>query len=82
MGNRAQVLHQFFAVHTDAAVADRDGFGITVCLNANRQFAIRIDHIGLGQHLELDTVERIGCVGNQFAQKYFAVGVERMGQNI
>ena len=54
-------------VMTLACVVHRD---------ADRQFGVCVKHIVVGQQLELDAVERIGCIGNQLAQKDFAIGVE------
>ena len=39
-------------------------------------------HVVVGEHLELDAVERIGRIGNQLAQEDLAVCIERVGQDI
>jgi hypothetical protein len=48
----------------------------------NSQLGVRVDHVVIGQHLELDAVQRIRRVRDQLAQENLAVGVERVRQNI
>jgi hypothetical protein len=80
--NRSQIFDQFLTGHADAGVADRDRFGILIDADPNFKVGIWITHLLIGHHLELNTVEGVGGVRDQFAQKDFTIGVERMRQNI
>jgi len=82
VSDRAEVLHHLLAVHADAGVTDRDRLGLVVCVDVDRQLGVGVDHIVVGEHLKLDTVERIRGIGDQLAQKDLAVGVKRVRQDV
>jgi hypothetical protein len=79
--DRAEVLHQLVARHADAGVADRDRLGVLVGRDANRQLGLGVQHLLVGEHLELHAVQRVRGVRDQLAQEDLAVGVERVRQD-
>ncbi len=80
--NCAQVLDQLVTVHADAAVADCQGAIGRVGAQVNRQFAFCIHNLVVGEHFKLNAIERIRCIGYEFAQEDGAVGVERMREDV
>ena len=60
--------------HADARV--RDGQRVCVCVEVHADFELRVavHHVAVGQHLKLQPVQCVRCVGNQLAQKDFALG--------
>jgi len=82
VGDGPQVDDQLVARHANAGIADRDGLGLVVYDEADRQLGLRVEHVPIGEHLELDAMQRVGCVRDQLAQKDFAVTVKRVRQNV
>ena len=82
MGDGAQILDQLVARHTDARVGHGQRAGFCVKVDVDRQFGIRVEDVTVGQHLELDAVQRVGGVRDQLPQKDLAVGVQRIGKDV
>ena len=82
LGNRADVFHHFVIGHADAVVADGQRVGRFV--GVKRYFKIRVvfQQIMVGQRLHPDFVDGIRCVGDQFAQKYFPVGIDGVDHQV
>ena len=62
-----QVLDKLLARHADAGIRDGKGMGVFVALNTDRQLHIWIQHVLVGQHHELHTMQCIGSVGDQLS---------------
>src|SRR5258707_1335310 len=82
MSDGAEVFDHLVAVHADACIADGNGAGFFVYGNMDGEFSVRVDDIGVGQQLELEAVERVGCIRDQLAQENLAVCIEGMHQDI
>ena len=82
MRDGAQVLDNLVARHTDARVADGEGARVFVALDRDLQLRVGIDHVAVGQQLELHAAQRVGRVGDQLAQENVPVGVQRMNQDV
>ena len=81
LGDRAQMFGQLVGGHPDPAVGDRDRLRLLVGRDPDRQLRRLVARFAIGQQLELDPVEGIGGVGEEFAQEDLAVGVERVRQD-
>ncbi len=82
VGDGAQVLDHFVAGHAEAGVADGQVCALVVRGEPDGQFGFRVEHVAIGQHLELQAVQGVGGVGDQLAQEDLAVGVERVDQDM
>lgn len=83
-GDLVDVFFDLVGGHADAVVGDGEGF--FVFIDADDDFGVAefaVDFAGEGDHFEFG--DGVYGVGDQFAEKYFVVGVERFldnGKNI
>ena len=82
MSNGAQVLLELVGVHADARIGHGDRAGILVEADCDFEIALRQLHLAVGQAAEIQLVNGIGRIGNEFAQKDFAVRVNRVDHQI
>ena len=81
-GDGAQVLLQFFLGHADAVIGQGQG---AVCLVQLQQDLVILFLGGdavVGQALEIELVDGVAGVGNQFAQEDLLVGVDGMDHHV
>ena len=82
MGDGAQVLDQFVAVHPDAAVADLQPPVRRIRPQLDAEVRVSAQQLGLRQRQVAQAVARVGAIGDQLTQKDVAVRVERVGDNV
>ena len=81
--DRAQVLLQLRGVHADAGVGDRQGgalAGVELDIDARHERKALVVVLGQGEVLEL--VQRVGGVGDQFAQEDLPLRVQRVRDQV
>ncbi|OQA22718.1 MAG: hypothetical protein BWY63_00674 [Chloroflexi bacterium ADurb.Bin360] len=59
VGNGAEVLDEFLTAHADAGIRHGQCARISVKIEGDGKIRFRIEHLGVGQHLELQAVQRI-----------------------
>ena len=77
-----QVLFHFFAGKADAGISNGEGAGCRICGDPDGRFRFGVKNVPICEHLEIHPGERIRRVGNQFAEKYLAIGVQGVDKNI
>ena len=82
MGDGAQVFDHLLGGHADAGVLDGQRVGFGVGANADGERQVWIEHVAVGEQLEIQAGEGVGSVGDQLAQEDLALGVEGMDQDI
>ncbi len=82
LGDGTQVGDHLVAAHADPVVGDGQGLGRLVVGDADRQFAVVFEQRAVVQRLEAQLVAGVRGVGDQLAQKDFAVAVERMDHQL
>ena len=82
MGDGAQVFNHLFSGHADAGVADGQQALFGVGGDVDHELSVRVQYLTVGEHLEVDARQGVRCVGDQFAQEDFPVGVEGMDQDV
>ncbi|MNM55307.1 hypothetical protein D3C81_664430 [compost metagenome] len=82
LGDGAQVRDDVVAAHADAVVLEGHGAGVLVEAQADLQFRVTFEQLGLGQGLEAQLVGGIGGVGDQLAQEDFLVRVQGMDHEV
>ena len=81
-GDGAQAGDDLIAIHADAAVADRQRVGVFIQRDPYRQLGFGINHVVVGQHLELQPIQSIRGVGDQLAQEDLLLGIKRVDQDV
>ena len=82
MGDGAQVLLQFFPGHADAVVRDGEHTVFLVKGEQDAEILPVHPHRGVGQALEVELVDGVGCVGDQLPQEDLLVGVDRVDHQV
>ncbi len=82
MGDGAQVGDHLVGGHADAGIANGECLFVFIGENADSQFDIMIEHLPVGELLEVDACQGIRSVRNQLAQENLALGIQRMDQDI
>ena len=82
MSDGAQVGFQLFAGHADARVGNRDGASVLVERHVDGKIVLGNGDGGVGEALEVELVNRVGCVGDKLAQEDFLVGVNGVDHQI
>ncbi len=82
MGDGAEEFDQLVAGHPDAVVLDREGLGLVVGGEVDLEFQLVVDDLFLGNLRVAELLERIGRVGDEFANENLLLGVERMDDDI
>jgi len=82
VGDGADVLHQLVAGHAHAVVLDHQTAVLFVDGDGDLQFLVLALKIRHGQELELHLVQGVGGIGDQLAQEYFLVLVQRVDQDV
>ena len=77
-GDGAEVVNGFLLRQTNAVIGNRQRFGGLVKTDTHLQFGIGFVQAGVVKLLKAQLVASIRCVGDQFAQKNFGVGVQRV----
>ncbi len=65
VGDRAQVLDQLLPCHPNTGIRYRQGVGLRIALNTDREFDLGIQNVLMGQHQELHAMQGVGCIGDQ-----------------
>ena len=78
----AEVLFELLFGHADAVVADGQRAAVLVGLDVDVQIVLADAHGGIGQAHEIALVAGVRRVGDQLAQKDFAVGVDRIDHQV
>ena len=60
MGDGAQVVYHLVGSHTNTAVADGERTGVLIRQQADGQLDIGIEHLAVGEQLEIETRQRVG----------------------
>ena len=81
-GQGAEIVDQLLAIHADAVVGDRQGLGRRVGLDADGELVVARQQVGLRDRLVAHLVERVGGVGNQFAQEDIGLGIDRVNHQV
>ena len=81
-GDHAQIVLQLVRIHAAAVVADGERLGVAVGDDADGPRRIVGDELGLRQALIFGAVDGIGGVGQQLAQEYFLLRIERIDDEI
>ncbi len=76
------VLDHLFAAHPDTVIGDGDGALVFVRIEADFEFFATIEYAGVSQGFKAQFIERIGGVGDQFAQEDLFVGVKGMDHQV
>ena len=82
VGDGAQVADQLLGGHADAGVLDGQRIGFRVRQDADRQRRVRVEHLAVGQQLEVHARQRVRGVRDQLAQEDLALGVQGMDQDV
>ena len=82
MGDGAQIGFQFFLGHADAGVGDGQGMVFIVAVDGDFQRHVGVELHFFDQALVPEFFQGIGGVGDQFADKDVALGVERVDDDI
>ena len=82
MRDGAEVAVEVFLRHADAVVGHGDGAGILVEGDVDAELVFRQLDAGVGEAFEVQLVNRIRCVGDELAQKDFAVGVDGIDHEV
>ena len=82
VGDGAQLLDDLLAAHADAVVADGQNSGFGIQRNLDGQFRVGFQELRIGQGFEAQPVVGVGRVGNEFAEKYFLVAVQRVHHEV
>ena len=82
MSDGAQIGFQLFAGHANARVGNCDGASILVECHVDGKIILGNSDGGVGEALEVELVNRIGCVGDKLAQEDFLVGVNGVDHQI
>ena len=75
-GDGTEVLHRLFAAHANAVVDNRHRAGVFVEGDDDAEVGIVGDQGFVVQRLEAQTIDRVGSVGDQLAQKYLPIGIQ------
>ncbi len=81
-GNGAQIVDEFVLAHANAAVGDGQRLGRLVGGDDDIEQRRLFQKGGRGNGLIAQLVQRIGCIGNQFAQENIPVGINRMHHEV
>ncbi len=76
LGDGADMLDHFLAVHADAVVGKGNGARSFIEAHADLQIGISFPQRVVGQRLEAQLVRSIGGIGNQLAQENLLVAVQ------
>ena len=82
MRDCAKIIDQFGMGHADAGVRDREKLLILFGFNRNLQRQIRLDGGLAGSLQKTKLFEGIRAIGNEFADKNFLIGVQRMNDDV
>ena len=82
VGNGAQVLHHFLLGHADAGVGDGQGLGLLIGGEGDGGLQLRVGNGRAGELLEAQFLQGIRGVGDELADKDFAVAVEGMDDDV
>ena len=82
LGNGAQVVDRFLGRHANAVVGNGQGLGLGVKRQTHFQIGLVFVQRVVVQGFKAQFVAGIGCVGHQFADKNFGIGIERMGYQV
>ena len=80
--DRAEVLDHLRARHADAVVGDRERPGGRVGRELDLPVGVAFELVGVGERVEPHLVDRVGRVGDEFAEEDLAVGVERVRDEV
>ncbi len=80
-GDGAEMGDQLLAIHPDPVIGNGEGAGGTVRNDADRS-TLGEGKGGLGERGEPAAIQRVGCVGDELAQEYLAIGIEGMNDEI
>ena len=78
LGNGAQIVNGFLCAHANAVVGDGECFGVFVKSNFDLQLGVALVQAAVVDGLKTQFVASVGRVRDQFAQKNFLVGIQRM----
>src|SRR5690606_29029476 len=81
-GDGAEVGNRLVTAHADAVVDDPDRARVAVELDADRELGIVLEQAGRIERLEAQLVAGVGCIGNQLAQEYLAITVQRVDHQL
>ena len=79
VGDRTEVFNDFFPAHTDTVIGNTERFGFGVRRDADFPFLCEF-RIGEGEKTRL--VNRIRRIGDQFAEKDFFIGINRVDHHM
>ena len=82
MSDGAQILLELVGIHADARIGHSDRAGVLVEADCDFEIALRQLHLAVGQAAEIQLVNGIGCIGDEFAQKDLAIRVDRVDHQI
>ena len=78
----AQGLHRLVAGHTDAIIAYGEGAGLFVGDELNLPVLAPFGQGGVSEGFVAGLVDRIGSVGDEFAQENFPMGIKRVDHQV
>ena len=81
-GDRAQIVDEFRLAHADAAVGNGQRLGGLVGRDDDIELGRIFQQGGLGNGLIAQLVQRIGGIGNEFAQEHIPVRIDRMHHEV
>jgi len=82
MGDRAEVFDQLGLGHADPEVLDRQGFGLVVGRDVDLQLQLVVEDLLFGQLEMPELLQRVGGIGDQFADEDLLLGVKRVDDDI
>src|SRR5690606_40577873 len=81
-GDGAERLDQFVAAHADAVVLDRQTLCIRIGRNRDRVLRIVAEQFRVLDRLVAQLLAGIGSIGDQLAQEYVAVRIDRVHHHV
>ncbi len=82
VGDGAQVRDHFVACHAVAVIFDRENFIFFVGRDPDFEIFAFGEFGRIGEGFEASSVEGVGCVGNELAQKYVFARVQALGHHL
>ena len=77
-GDGAEARGQVLAAHADPVVGNREGLGVLVERDRDREGRAVGDQLRVGDRLVAQLLAGVGGVGDEFADEDFPVGIDRM----
>jgi len=81
-GNGPQILHQVFFIHAQAIIGNGQRMGIGIGCQMDFKSCIPFEDIAVGQRFVVELINCIGCIGYEFTEENFMIGIDRMNHQV